>query len=194
LAAIDAWVANPPSLAPGTLDGAAYVARFTLDADRPLQAVFDAAHVPEPWLAIYQGASALINTPRTAVRCLAWDGTGDFAIDVWTQDYGVAPGPLTHTIVDGKAGTLAFAPDAQTAVKTTALTAAELAAIRAAMRAADLGAFTEVSGGAGEGSNLRTLQLTTAAGPCARTFTNQFPAGLDPVFQAIVPARARLPK
>lgn len=193
LAQIDAWVANPPSLAAGTLDGAAYVARFTLDADRPLAAAFDAAHVPAPWQAILHGASALINTPRTAVRCLTWDGTGDFAIDVWAQDYGVAPGPLAHTRVDAVAATLAVTPDAAGATTTFALTPAEVDAIRVAMRAADLGAFPDVFGGAGEGANLRTVQLTTAAGPCARSFANRFPPALDRVLQALAPARERRP-
>ncbi|MBL8627831.1 MAG: hypothetical protein JNK64_41485 [Myxococcales bacterium] len=195
LAQIDAWAASPISAAPPPAD-ASPVARFTLDADRPLAATYPAASVPPPLGDVLAQAGALINAPRVAVRCPAWDGAGAFTVDVWTQDYGVAAGPLAHTRVDGQAGTLAFTADAAggATTATVALTAGELDTLRAALHAAELGHFTDVFGGAGEGSDLRTLALTAAGGTCARTFTNQFPPALDPIAAALAPARARLPK
>lgn len=192
---INAWAASPIAAAPLPAD-ASPVARFTLDADVPFAVAYPAAAVPSPLLDVLAQAGALINAPRVAVACPAWDGAGAFTLDVWSQDYGVAVGPLAHTRVDSAAATLSFAADADGAATTAAvpLEGAELDRLRAALHAADLGRFTDVFGGAGEGANLRTLALTTAAGTCARSFTNRFPPALDPIAAALAPGRARLPK
>jgi hypothetical protein len=192
LAAIDAWAAAPPPPADPAADTAAYAIRMTLDGAAPVRA--DVQHQPAAMMPIVNAVTALVNAPQIAAPCPAWDGTGDFTVDFWTQDFGVAAGPLGHTRVDSKAGTYGATASEPAPMKSTALIAGEADAVRAAIRAADLGGFKAVFQGKGEGSDLRTIVLTTAAGSCARTFTNQFPAAVDAIGAALTPALRRLPR
>lgn len=162
-ATIDAWAAT--GLSPETPHpGEEWTTRVHLVTSHEAVAEYAASAMPAPEQAVAVAVGALINTPRTAAPCPPWGGTGDFTVDVERQDFGVAPGPLQRVTVSSKT----LAKD-------------QADALRAALVAADLGHFTTVFGGAGEGSNLRLIQLTTPTGRCGRAFTNTFPKELDPV-------------
>jgi hypothetical protein len=162
-ATIDAWATT--GLSPETPHpGEKWTTRIHLVTSHEAVAEYASNAMPAPEQAVAGAVGGLINTPRTAAPCPVWDGTGDFAVDVERQDFGVAPGPLQRVTVS---------------TKTLATDQADK--LRAAVVAADLGHFTTVYGGGGEGSNLRLIQLTTPAGRCGRAFTNTFPKELDPV-------------
>ncbi len=166
-AAIDAWAAT--GLSPETPHpGEQWTTRIHLVTSHDAVAEYASNTLPAPEQAVAVAVAALMNTPRTAAPCPAWDGTGDFTVDVERQDFGVAPGPLQRVTVS---------------TKTLAKDQADK--LRAALVAADLGHFTSVFGGAGEGSNLRLIQLTTPVGRCGRAFTNSFPKELDPVLLVV---------
>jgi hypothetical protein len=184
----------------GVFDAAAVVffLHVRIERGRTREAEYRLTALPPDLRAIYTAAEKLFNAPRHAVPCRKWDGRGDFTLSLQSQNFGVVPGPVDRITIHGD-GTAARSvtsgvADAKPAVvATTTLSAAEVEAIRSAVVAQDLGHFDEVSGGAGEGSNFRSVELTTAtAGECPRAFTNRYPDAMKPLLDAVAPVSARL--
>ena len=199
LVAIERWAKEP--LPPEDADAGAkpvYVVRVRVERDTTRESVYPSDHVPQAVDAILRPTEALINAPRTPETCTKWDGKGDFTLSLQSQDFGIAAGPISRITIrsDGTASlfTASGAVNAQLAVaKTTTASGPELDAIRAAVVAQDLGHYGDVFEGAGEGSNYRSVELTTTtSGDCARAFTNEYPRAMKPLLDAVAPVRARL--
>lgn len=193
LAQLAAWVSKAK---PGVASAASeYTLRVRITGRRPL--VYAYGSFPTEVRTLVEGFGALINSPREPMPCASWDGVGKVTVTLWTQNYGVAAGPLRRTRVDGD-GHATFAvghggPNAQVAIATkTEASHAERDAVRVAVRALDFSRFKDVFGGAGEGSDLRTVVVSTAGGTCARSFTNDFPSELKPLLDAMAPITRRL--
>jgi len=196
--AVTAWAAKGPAAAPARPKGE-YLVRVRLQGKRAREAVYPYDALPAAEKDLFTRASALINAPRTVLPCPAWDGKGDFTLTFVAQDFGVAPGPITRLTYRSSgrstretAGGGIGAPLRLAA--STKASAAEIARIRTALIEADLGHFTHVHGGNGEGSNFRLVHLRTAAGTCGRAFTNQLPDELKPLLESLAPVAARLSK
>ena len=208
LADIEEWAKAP--LPPGEpLDASApdagfgaierYDVRVTIvRAGKTHEARYPTDALPPSVGPVSKAVDALINSPRRPVPCAKWDGKGEFSLAFQSQDFGVAPGPVDRTTIKSD-GTIARASaggarDARlTDVKRATASPAEIDAVRAAIVAQDLGRYGDVFGGAGEGSNFRSVTLTTAtAGSCARAFTNEYPADMKPLFAATAPLTSRV--
>ena len=193
---IDAWAAKGPAPGPAKLTSAWIVHVDLEEGGKTRSATYPSDQLPADEKALFTDADKLINQPRTPAPCPAWDGKGAFTLTLVSQDFGAVPGPVTRvTIASTGAATRAAAggaADATLKVNATAKASKdEVAAIRAALVTIDLGHFTDVFGGAGEGSNLRLVHLQTPAGACGRAFTNAWPDGMKPLGDAIAPVTAR---
>ncbi len=198
LATVTAWAATGPTDGPTPTDSDGRL-RVRLSGERERRAIYPVDAIPIAERTLYYAVSALINAQRTPAPCPAWDGKGDFSLTFLAQDFGVAPGPVTRLTYSSKgdstrAVALGAPGDPSRVEKATRASAAEVSAIRAALIAVDLGHFTEVHGGSGEGSNLRLVHLRTQAGTCGRGFTNAYPEALRPLVEAAAPVAARLAK
>jgi hypothetical protein len=193
---ITAWAAKGPAPGPATI-ASDWVVHVDLEAGgKTKSATYPSDKVPADESQLWSTSDKLINTKRTPAPCPAWDGKGAFTLTLVSQDFGVVPGPVTRVTITGAgAATRAGASGAADAtLKTNATTKAskdEVAAIRAALVKIDLGHFTDVYGGGGEGSNLRLVHVQTPAGACGRAFTNQYPDEMKPLVEAIAPVTAR---
>jgi hypothetical protein len=194
---VDAWAKEGPKPGPALTGKEVWVVHVELSGAKHGKATYLNEKLPADVKAIYEKVDALINSPREALPCTAWDGKGEFTLLTYAQDFGVAAGPTYRlTVSSSGAVELARAQGAVNAkfepMKSTKATPDEVQAIRAAIVGVELGHFTDVFGGAGEGSNLRTMILKTSKGTCARSFTNKFPDGLKPLNDAIDPVTKRL--
>jgi hypothetical protein len=194
---ITAWAATGPATAPAKPASDWVVTVELYVGGKRTRATYPADKLPADESALWTASDHLINQKRTPLPCTAWDGKGAFTLTLESQDFGAVPGPVTRvTIVSDGTATRAGAggaADATLEVKKTAkATKAEVAAIRAALGKVDLGHFTDVFGGGGEGSNLRLVHLKTAGGACGREFTNTYPDGMKPLVDAIAPITAKL--
>ena len=186
--AVDATV--QPAAVIGVVDDKETVigeARYPIDAIPPA--------VKTQWDAL----SALVNSPRRPRPCMSWDGTDGFELKLYSQDFGGAPGPIFQTtfqsdgvVVRTAAGGGIGAPFVEKA--RTQATPREIEAVRKALLAIDFNALPtdRMLKGVGSGSNLRSIFRFTRANECGRSFENEYPPQLAPLFAAMKPVIDRL--